>query len=405
MTRIIFINRFFYPDQSATSQLLSDLAFELASDGHDTHVIASRAVYGQQGVELSANETTRGVHVHRVSAATARGQGLGARLAAYGAFYWGAAFRLRQLAQAGSIVVAKTDPPLLSILVMLALPRRRARVVNWLQDVYPEVAQRLGIRGLNGLVGRALTALRDRSLRQAAANVVLGERMQSHLARRGIAPASMRIIPNWIDDEAVRPTPAGANELRRQWGLHGCFVLGYSGNLGRAHEFQTVLDAAAHFKSRNDVKFLFVGGGFQHSALAQAASARGLAELLVFQPHQDQGALALSLGVPDAHWVSLLPQLEGLIVPSKVYGIAAAGRPIIAITAADGEIARLVAQYDCGAVIAPGDNPALTALIEAMLQDPALCVRWGANARAMLDAAFTRREALAKWRALIASLG
>ena len=121
-------------------------------------------------------------------------------------------------------------------------------------------------------------------------------------------------------------------------------------------------------------------------------------------PYQDQSELANSLSVADAHWVSLRPEFEGLIVPSKFYGIAAAGRATVAIAEADGEIARLVARYKCGAVVKPGDADGLADLLESMMANRALGDEWGRNARAMIETHFSRKLAIDRWRDLIASL-
>src|SRR5262249_14342425 len=123
-----------------------------------------------------------------------------------------------------------------------------------------------------------------------------------------------------------------------------------------------------------------------------------------FVPYQDRLLLKYSLAVADVHWLSLKPELEGLIVPSKFYGIAAAGRPVIAITAKDGEIARLVRGHHCGFVVEPGDAVALADLLLRLCADAAGVAAMGRRARAMLDAHFTRRQAFDRWRALLAEI-
>ena len=123
-----------------------------------------------------------------------------------------------------------------------------------------------------------------------------------------------------------------------------------------------------------------------------------------FLPYQDRDRLKYSLGAPDVHWLSLRPELEGLIVPSKFYGIAAAGRPIIAITAPAGEIARLVETHRCGLCIEPGNGAQLADTILDLQKNPQAVVEMGQRARAMLDAHFTRRVALAAWSRLLAGL-
>ena len=133
------------------------------------------------------------------------------------------------------------------------------------------------------------------------------------------------------------------------------------GNLGRVHEFATILNAALRLKDDPRIVFLCIGGGSMFELLSQTVRDRGLQKQFVFRPYQRSDALKYSLSAADVHWISLRPEFEGLVVPSKIYGIAAAGRPIIAITAKDGEIAALVQRHRCGFVIEPGDARALAA--------------------------------------------
>jgi colanic acid biosynthesis glycosyl transferase WcaI len=201
--------------------------------------------------------------------------------------------------------------------------------------------------------------LRDRSLQAAKANVVVGNQMATRILSRNMDLHRVHVIPNWVDDAEISPLPPSDNPLRRQWELEDKFVVGYSGNLGRPHEFNTILAASILLKDHPRIIFLCIGGGHSFDSLARSVEKFGLRRLFRFFPYQNQSLLKYSLGVADVHWISLKPQLEGLILPSKFYGIAAAGRPIIAITAKDGEIAELIEQHACGIIIAPGDAKAL----------------------------------------------
>ena len=145
--------------------------------------------------------------------------------------------------------------------------------------------------------------------------------------------------------------------------------------------------------------------GHNLEKLADLVKSRGLDANFRFIPYQERAVLKYSLGVPDLHWLSLKPELDGLIVPSKFYGIAAAGRPIIAITAADGEIANLVRDHNCGRVIEPGQSEKLAATILELSRNPEQLATMGRNARAMLDAQFTRRAALRRWSAVLDEVG
>jgi colanic acid biosynthesis glycosyl transferase WcaI len=188
------------------------------------------------------------------------------------------------------------------------------------------------------------------------------------------------------------------------WHLTGKFVVGYSGNLGRAHEFETMLAAAERLRNEPPIVFLMIGGGKHFEAMARAVKARGLERVFRFRSYQERATLPHSLTVPDVHWLSLDPRLEGLIVPSKFYGIAAAGRPIVMIGDQQGEIGRLVRQHRCGVVIAPGDAVTLADTLRHWSEAPQSVAELGARVRQMLEEKFTKAEAMAHWSQLIDQL-
>lgn len=401
--RLIFVNRFFYPDHSATSQILSDLAFHLASEGMKVSVIASRGLYDDPGADLPAFEIKNGVEIHRVYRPRFGRGSLAGRAADYLAMYQRFAFAAWCLAAPGDRLIVKTDPPLLSLALAPVARLKKLALINWLQDLYPELALGLGMRALAPLAP-AILAARNASLRAARYNVVLGERMRRRLESAGVDAAQIEIIANWCDDELIAPLPTKDNSLRSAWRLDGKFVIGYSGNLGRAHEYKTVLDAAEHLRDERDILFLFIGGGYLTPFLRAEIEQRGLGEMFQFRPYQAAKDLAQSLAAPDAHWISLLPAMEGLIVPSKFYGVAAAGRPTIAVTDPSGEIAELVTRHQCGAVVAPGDGRTLARVIRSFKSDRLCLEQMGRNARAMLDHSFRKQLALRRWERLLRDL-
>ena len=404
MSRLIFVNRFFFPDHSATSQILSDLAFYLAGAGRDVHVVTSTQIYDDAKAALPVSEIINDVHVHRIpSTGFGRGTLLG-RSIDYLSFYRSMWQCLVALAQPGDVIIAKTDPPLTSVIAIAAARRKDARLVNWLQDIYPETAVELGVPLMRGPLAAILTARRDRSLRQADATVVVGNLMARKVELLGAPPSRVHVITNWCNDQEIRPIAPADNPLRQAWGLAGQFVLGYSGNLGRAHEFETVLAAAKRLRHAPRTIFLMIGGGKRFDELSRAVKEQGLISSFRFMPYQEQKMLAYSLAVADVHWLSLNPKLEGLLVPSKFYGIAAAGRPIIVIADENGEIARLVEQHGCGIVIPPGDADALADALRRLSNAPETVSEMGRRVRAMLDVHFTRQKALERWSGLLDQL-
>ena len=399
MNQIVFINRFFYPDHSATSQLLTDLAFHLAEQSHRVLVIASRQQYGDPTSMLSPRDEVKGVKIQRVwSTRFGRTQLLGRALDC-ATFYFTAAMALLKHVRTGDIVVAKTDPPLISVVAAMVAKIRGAKLINWIQDLFPEVAGALGIGGIQGLEG-LLRSARNWSLRTAYQNVAIGDGMATKLTEEGIQSDAIQVIHNWSDGCAIQPVDRDKNDLRREWNLQDAFVVGYSGNFGRAHEFETILGTAEKLKSAANILFLFIGDGAQRDWIEEEARRRGL-ENITFKPYQPREQLTLSLSVPDVHLISLNPSLEGLIVPSKFYGVAAAGRPTIFIGSKHGEIPRILRKAQCGFSFEKGQTEEASRIIRELADHKDTCLRLGRRARALFDQRFEMRHAMRAWEGVI----
>ncbi len=380
--------------------MLSALCFYLASGGYEVSVVTSRQRYDDPAARLPVRERVAGVEVYRVRTSEFGRVRLAGRAIDYVSFYLAAAARIARLARGMDVVVAKTDPPLLGVVVRAAAVGSGTAVVNWNQDLFPEAAEALGIPAVKGAVAGALRWLRDTVARQARFNVVLGERMAARMRAAGVPEDRIRIIPNWADGQALRPVAPERNELREEWGLSGKFVVGYSGNLGRAHEARTMLDAVRLLRSERDIVFVWIGGGVEYEKLRRRVEAEGLDNCL-FMPYQPESVLAQSLGVADVHLVSLRPELEGLIVPSKFYGISAVGRPIIFIGDPDGELASIIKRHECGHVVQAGDGESLAHIIRRLRDRPEERGRLGANARALFEREYDAPLAFARWDRLL----
>ena len=401
--RVVFVNRFYAPDESATSQMLTDLAEGLAKSEIEVQVFCSRQLYGDAGADLPAKEVLRGVRVRRGATTRFGRDSLVGRWLDYSTFYLCAAFYLLARVRRGDVLVVNTDPPLLSLIGWLVARCNGASLVNWLQDLYPEVASRLAASPVPRPVEALIRAVRDRSLATAQINIVLGTRMREYLIGRGIAAARISICENWADESRLRPLAGSRSMLRARLGLQDCFVVAYSGNLGRAHDVTTILGAACALLHEPDVVFLMVGGGAGMRSLEMQARARGLTNCR-FEPYQPREGLSDSLAAGDVHLVSLRPELEGLIVPSKLYGVLAAGRPVVFIGHPDGELARLVTAAGVGFSVGSGDSTRLCQALRALRDDETARARMGTQARELFEQRYTRAAAVARWREVLQTL-
>ena len=400
VSRLIFINRYFRPDQSASSQLLSDLVFALAEAGRNILILTSRQRYDAPDARLPSYEVRGQVKVHRLAGTRFGRMALLGRSIDYFSFYVSMAVTLLRLARAGDTIVAMTDPPMVGVLAGPIAWLKGCHLINWLQDLYPEVALAVGTPFLTPTVVKVIKGFRDRSLRAADCNVVIATAMAERVSTLRVKNERIQVIHNWVDDRALSPIPAHENPLRQAWGLKDKFVVGYSGNLGRVHDINTILQASVELMD-SEIVFLCIGGGTQYDALKAAIEKRGLTQLFRFMPYQSGTELPYSLSAADVHWVSHRPEFEGLLFPSKFYGIAAVGRGIIAITSRQSELANLVSEYRCGLVIEQGDGKTLAFELKRLRHAPELCSAMGANARAMLNARFTRAQAIKIWMQIL----
>jgi len=199
------------------------------------------------------------------------------------------------------------------------------------------------------------------------------------VGEKGADPARTHVIHNWADCEAIVPGDKD-NAFTRAHGLGDRFVLMHSGNVGMSQNLDALVAAADRLRSVERLAILIVGEGAKRDALQRDAERRGLSNLR-FLGYQPKGALHESFAAADAFLVSLKAGIEGYIVPSKVYGILAAGRPYIAAVDAACEAAVIARSHRCGLPAAPGDPDDLARQIHALLADPAGAIAMGANAR------------------------
>jgi glycosyltransferase involved in cell wall biosynthesis len=293
-------------------------------------------------------------------------------------------------------VIAKTDPPLLGVTAAVVTFARGARLFHWAQDIYPELAIELG--GASWL--KLLRPLRNWAWRRADGCLTLGTDMAGVLAQAGVDREKIFVSSNWAP-AGLKPTPpSAALELRREWALEDKFVVAYSGNLGRVHDLEPVLDLAEAMRSDPHVAFLFVGSGAQRVALENLAHQRGLANVQ-FRPPQPRARLAESLAVGDVQLVTVRPGCERYVFPSKFYGITAVGRPVIFIGPRDCELARLIREQGFGWACERTEIAALAATIRMLAGDPATCKELGARAARFASENGGLTQASALWARVV----
>lgn len=394
---ILAINQFYAPDLSATAQLLTDLCEDLVRVGDRVTVVASRGTY-LGGDRLPARETLRGVEVRRPWATSLGKRTAADRLTDYATFGASALWEVARVARP-DVLLTLTTPPMIAAGAAVVARARKVPLVTWIQDVYPEVAVAFGVLPPAHLATRALKFAARASHRAATLGVVLSDGMAERVVAQGQPRARLRVIPNWADGAWLTPVAPEDNTFRREHGLVDRFVAMYSGNLGAGHELQPFIEVARSVeRSRPELAFVFVGDGVRRAAAER--SARGLTNVR-FLPYQSRERLAESLSAADLHLASLQEGLAGLLVPSKLYGILAVGRPLLYLGPATCEVSQVIARDDLGWQVRPGDVDGIVkALLAAASDRPATSAK-GARARAVFLQRYDRPHALLRWRSVL----
>lgn len=384
LPKLIVVNRVFWPNEAATAQLLTDLATALVRRGWEVHVVAA-------GDEATAFD---GVTIHRTGVEPA------GRVARYLHFLRAARRTLHRLIAPGDIVVLKTDPPLLAVAATALARTRGAHVVQWIQDIYPEVAS-AHVGGWSAPALAPLRWARNRAWRASAHCIPVSDDMAATVRAANVSAARTVALPNWAPQEL--DAPASADDVvavRRDWQADGKFLVAYSGNLGRVHEFTTILDAAALLRDDARIRFAFIGGGPRLAEVRAGVAKRGLTNV-DFHPPQPRARLAAALAAPDAHLVTLRSGFERFVAPSKLAGVLAAGRPALFVGPTDSEIAHLLKSGSCGVAVCNGDARALAASISAWSGDASQVAGLAAGARRAYERHFRFADLVPRWDALL----
>ena len=398
--KVIFLNRFFYPDHSATSQMLSDLAFYLADNGLSISVICSDQSYDNSVERYPSHEEVKGVKVYRVRTTKFGRTWLPGRAFDYLTYFTGMLWKLINITGKGDVIICKTDPPLTSVLSLPIAKIKNAKHINWLQDLFPEVAESLGVKLIPNFLVKGLKVLRNATLKSSFSNVAIGENMRQRLLDLYIPGDKIQVIHNWANNDGIHPVDKYVNNLAQKGNLNNKFVVLYSGNMGRVHEFTTILQAASELNHIRDIVFLFIGNGPRKNMVKQFVDENKLNNVL-FKPYQSYDQLSLSLSIGDVHLVSLIPSIEGFCVPSKFYGIIAVARPLIFVGDRNGEIAKIITGHQCGIQVAEGNYKGLSDAILAYYQDSSLWKFHSNNSYKLSTLLFKNSVSFQQWHELI----
>lgn len=389
--QLSILTQFFPPDYAPTGQLMAELAQSFSRQGMNVQIFAGQPGYAYDCPLAPQKEVVNGVTVRRTRTARLWPQRIRGRAVGGLLYCLRSLIKLLHPARRGDLVLVTTEPPYLPVLAYLMHCLFKQPYLCVVYDLYPEVAVALGVvPSRSGLV-RLWNWLNCRTWQNAEAIVVLTKTMEQRILDQCPAAAGkISVIHNWADPNLIFPRPKVDNWFARQHGLGQVFTVLYSGNMGRCHDMDTIMAAAAALR-HDPVRFVFVGAGAKRLTCQAEAKALGLTNCL-FLPYQAKADLPYSLTACDLSLVSLMPGVEGLVAPSKLYSSLAAGRPIAAICESHSYLRSLLREGGFGQAFANGDSLGLAQFIRTLVSDPVLAQRLGDRGRSYMQQKFTPEQ-------------
>ncbi|MBB4099939.1 glycosyltransferase family 4 protein [Sphingomonas kyeonggiensis] len=399
--RLWVISELYYPEETSTGYFITKIAEGLAKD-FDVQAVCGQPSYSERGIRAPRHERHADVEIHRLRSTHFDKDRLLLRAVNLVSFTIAVAFFLAFRLRRSDQLLVVTNPPTVPFICGWLARLRGCRSTLLVHDIYPEVLAATNVmRG--GAPYRVLQVAFDHSFRLFDQVVVLGRDMLDVVGKKlGKHADRMVLIPNWGDVEEVRPIPAEQNRFLGEHQLAGMAVIQFSGNLGRTHDVELFVETAQALAGVPDLKFLAVGYGGKSSVVSEASNddAGNLLKL----PRQPRDRLAEMLNASTATMISFVDGMYGISVPSRMYNVMAAGRPIIAVAHPRSELALVVAEENAGWVIdrsqARTDLPALVRHLATAEGKAEADVR-GAAARRAAETKYTLGAVIERFRCIL----
>lgn len=405
---LLILCQLFYPELVTTGLTLTELCERLVKLGMEVEVVCGPITYIEYNDNLPKYIEHQGIKINRV---------------------WGTRFPklnivgriINQITYASSVffyllfdrskrpILVLTNPPFLAFFCALFYQVGIGNPYIYLIfDVYPDTAIRLGVIKENSFLTKLWEFANKFSFKNASIIVVIGRCMRKvikdKMKKYGLDyDNKIRMIHVWSDDNLIQPGSNGKSYFIREWRLEGKFVIIYSGNMGRFHDMETIMETAKSLAGYKDIVFLFVGEGHKKARIIEFAEKWKLANCQ-FHTYVERNLLGDLLSCADVGLVSLLEGQEGLSVPSKTFGLMAAGLPVIGIMSKTSEIAEVLTEQGCGVVIKPGDSDGLKNVILDLYNNPSKLEIMGRNARRAIDERYNLQMAADSYYEIICNL-
>ncbi len=386
--KVSIITQFYPPDYAATGQLIEELALHLGSQNLQVHIFTGQPGYAFQKASAPAVEQMNHVMVRRSRTSQFWSKRIRGKALNGITFCVRAGLHLLRVGRKCDVLLLTTAPPYLSILGYLSHLLFGVPYVCLLYDVYPDIAIQLNVISEQHYLAKIWRYLNHKIWGSAQHLIVLSPTMKEQIAALYPEVADkISVIHSWAEPDWIVPLEKQDNWFAKQHDFVESFTVLYSGNMGRCHDLETILETAQLLQNAA-VKFVFIGDGAKRSHCIDTVEKLGLTNCC-FLPYQDKQLLPYSLTACDLALVSVSQNMEGLVAPSKIYSALAAARPIAVICAPHCYLHQMIIDAGCGETFRHQDSRGLAEFILHLSTHSTLAQAMGNAGRHYLQTHFT----------------
>jgi glycosyltransferase involved in cell wall biosynthesis len=395
--KILIFNRSFYPDVEATGQFLTELCEDLTLYGHSVTVICGKPYHSD-----NKKYNLKKMNIVRVWGTTLPKHILIFRLINLGIYFLFSFFAGFLISEKPDLIIAQTDPPLSCLLGLFFSKWYRVKFIYSVKDMHPEVGIITG-KLKNPILNFILEKSNMISYKKADMIISIGLDMKQKICEKGVNPKKIEVINDWADISEITPIETDKNSFLEKNNLKDKFIVMYSGNIGLTQGLERIIDLANHFKKNNILRFVLIGEGASKLKLQEKAKELNL-ENIIFLSYQQKNELKYSLSAANIHLITMEKGLSGVMVPSKIYGILACGRPFLGLVDQDSEVSTIANDYKCGFIIDPNDTEKIVSTTEWALSHKQELENMGKNSRKAAVEKYNRKISTSKFNEIISKI-
>jgi glycosyltransferase involved in cell wall biosynthesis len=398
------LTQHFYPDTVSTGNLLTELAIGFSKNGFDIEVFTSQPLFD---IKMKCNkyEEYKGLKIFRLSSARFSKNSKFGKVFNYFNYFFKTFFKILFTSNKKKCVyLIVSNPPFLPVIGAVMNYLRKIKFIHLLYDIHPDSAVNTGYLKASNFVVKIWNFINRSIYKKSAHIIVLSEQMktvvENKLRNLGVKNSGLNkisIIDNWADSEYLKPVKFEDNPFIKENNFSGKFIVNYSGNIGVAQKFESIMEAAVRLKEIDiDILFLFIGDGVKKKSMEKQKEEKSLSNL-IFMEYQPKDILPYALTAANLSVVHLEKEVEGLAMPSKLYTILACGTPVLAFCDENSDLGRIIKKSECGMIVNHNDVDGIVNSIIKMKNNPDFQEEFSKNSRKYFEDYYTFEHSLKKY--------